>query len=76
MFPDLVRENDQEVDLHPLLREIRSPERLVDTTEERAMVAVAELRFLSGIKYPSETVDVLRSATERVGYGVAGVRTP
>lgn len=76
MSPNLVCEKYQQLDLHPLLQAIHRPDRSVDTTEERAIVAATGLRLLSGIQRPSEKVDVLRSAAERAGHGVAGVQAP
>ena len=63
-----LHEEHQEVDLHPLLQQIRALGRSVNTTEEhkiRARVTAAEQRLLRRAHITPEVVDLSRNLTER-----------
>ena len=63
-----LREEHQEVDLHPLLQQMRDLGRSVDTTEEceiRERVTAAEQRLLRRAHITPEMVDLSMSVTER-----------
>ena len=63
-----LHEEHHEVDIYPLLHQIRALGRSVDTTEERIIrerVTAAELWFLRRTHTSPERVDLSRTATER-----------
>ena len=63
-----LHEEHQEVDLHPLLQQIRALGRSVDTTEEheiRARVTAAEQRLRRRAHITPEVVDLSRNLAER-----------
>ena len=77
-----LHEEHQEVDLHPLLQQVRALGRSVNTTEEhelRARVIAAEQRLRRRAHITPEMVDLSRNLTERDEedhHGDGGARSP